>query len=451
MFMVAAKLSVIGVGLAVSVGAGRSAPADAPKVVEMFPGDGATDVDPATRELRIVFDRDMSTGGFSFCGGGPSFPESGGRPGWLDKRTIVIKVKLKPDHEYRLSLNCPSARNFRSADGVPLQPVGWRFSTTPHVLELTRAEQKELNIRCLAQLMEVLRDYYSYYDLRGIDWEELEQKQREQIVAATNTRSWIKEAATMLSEAKDMHIWLTYRGSTTHTHERKIRRNYNMHGIQSALPGLQRRNSCVHVARTDDNIGYIMIETLSRSQTKQLEQVQDYLAELKGCKALIVDLRANGGGAEPLAKPIAAWFVEDTKIYAKHVKRDPDAKGGFTTPYERTITGNEALRRFDKPVAVLSGPAVMSSAEAFLLMLKQGENVTVIGNSTYGSSGNPQPHSLENGVEIFVPSWKAMRPDGTCFEGEGIKPDIKVRTSAASLRKRDPVIKRALKHLRERT
>ncbi len=134
-----------------------------------------------------------------------------------------------------------------------------------------------------------------------------------------------------------------------------------------------------------------------------------------------------------------------------HVTRDPRASGGFNTPYQRTITGNEAPHRFDKPVAVLSGPGVMSSAEAFLLMFMQGDNVTVIGKPTYGSSGNPHPHSLENGVEVLVPSWKAMRPDGSCFEGEGIRPDSNVRARTATLRERDPVIERALKHLREGT
>ncbi len=43
-----------------------------------------------------------------------------------------------------------------------------------------------------------------------------------------------------------------------------------MDGIKSILPGLRQRNDCVCTARTEDDIGYIMIATLSRSQTKQL-------------------------------------------------------------------------------------------------------------------------------------------------------------------------------------
>ncbi len=91
----------------------------------------------------------------------------------------------------------------------------------------------------------------------------------------------------------------------------------------------------------------------------------------------------------------------------------------------------------------------MSSAEAFLLMMKQGEDVTVIGSRSYGSSGNPKPHTLQNDVEVFIPSWKAMRVDGTCFEGRGIEQDIEVKAKSSAFKKGDPVIERALEYLRE--
>ena len=46
-----------------------AATADAPKVVKSVPDDGTKDVDPATREIRVVFDRAMGRGGYSFVGG----------------------------------------------------------------------------------------------------------------------------------------------------------------------------------------------------------------------------------------------------------------------------------------------------------------------------------------------------------------------------------------------
>ncbi len=101
----------------------------APQIVETIPKQGATDVDPTLSEIRVTFDRDMKQGGYSFCGGGPQFPNTRAKPYWKDKRTCVLPVDLAPGRDYRLGFNCPGYQNFRSAQGVPLQPVTITFST----------------------------------------------------------------------------------------------------------------------------------------------------------------------------------------------------------------------------------------------------------------------------------------------------------------------------------
>lgn len=102
----------------------------APRVVSMIPANGATDVDPSLREIRITFDRPMDTLGWSLCGGGPEFPKIAGRITYDDTATtLIVPVRLEPGHTYRFSLNCPSAQNFRSREGVPLEPVLVTFRT----------------------------------------------------------------------------------------------------------------------------------------------------------------------------------------------------------------------------------------------------------------------------------------------------------------------------------
>lgn len=431
------------------LGTANAVAADAPQVVELIPANGAIDVDPDIKELRITFARNMSTRGWSLCGGGPSFPEMQGHPRWKSKRTLIVRIKLKPDHDYALMLNCPAAHNFQSADGTALVPVPWSFSTASRAPKLSKPKQKKLNARSLKQLMKLLRKNYSYYDHRDIDWSALAKKHRRKILAASSTRSWVKRVAKMLSPARDLHMWLTYRDHTTATYRRKVRANFDLQGIKTVLPGLTQRNSVLYSVRTDDNIGYVLITTLAPEQKKNLRKVQDVFRTYQDCKAMVIDLRPNGGGDEMLARDIAAWFIEGERVYAKHVYRKPGSDNNFGQIVSRTIIGNKPPNRFDKPVAVLTGPAIMSSAEALLLMMKQGSRVTLIGATSYGSSGNPKPHKLKNDVTAFIPSWKAMRPDGTCFEGEGIRPDIEVKASPGKFRTGDPVLLRALKLLRK--
>jgi C-terminal processing protease CtpA/Prc len=94
------------------------------------------------------------------------------------------------------------------------------------------------------------------------------------------------------------------------------------------------------------------------------------------------------------------------------------------------------------------GPRCLSSNESFLLMMKQVPHCTLVGERSYGSSGNPKPHRLANGVMVKLPSWKALRPDGTCFEKEGISPDILVPAPPAAFANGDPVLVAALRALK---
>ena len=92
---------------------------------------GAQDVSPDLKELRVTFNVPMG-GGFSWTGGGPEFPTipEGKKPFWTeDHKTCVLPVELKPNSQYRLGLNSPSYKNFKSAEGVPLAPVVYTFKT----------------------------------------------------------------------------------------------------------------------------------------------------------------------------------------------------------------------------------------------------------------------------------------------------------------------------------
>ena len=100
-----------------------------PKIVKMTPANGATDVDPMTDKITIVFDRDMDTLSWSVVGQGPHVPKLEAQVHYIDKRTFVIPVKLLPEWDYRFSLNSSRYRSFSSAEGVPLEPVPISFHT----------------------------------------------------------------------------------------------------------------------------------------------------------------------------------------------------------------------------------------------------------------------------------------------------------------------------------
>ena len=154
-----------------------------------------------------------------------------------------------------------------------------------------------------------------------------------------------------------------------------------------------------------------------------------------------MDVRPNGGGSEPLAQEFAGCFLDATRVYSKHVTR----RGGEFSPVrERSVGPNPEGPKYRGKVAILMGPANMSSCESFLLMMKQVPGCTLVGERSYGSSGNPQPVDLGNGVLAFVPSWKDLRPDGTCLEGTGVAPDVLVKAGPTDFAAGDPVLEAAV-------
>ncbi|HEX4069610.1 MAG TPA: M56 family metallopeptidase [Planctomycetaceae bacterium] len=102
-----------------------------PKIVELNPANGASNVDPSITELRVTFDVPMGKG-MSWTGGGPTMPASppDSRAEWsADGKTCVLPVSLRPGRSYRLGLNSLSFNNFQSESGVPLAPVVYQFKT----------------------------------------------------------------------------------------------------------------------------------------------------------------------------------------------------------------------------------------------------------------------------------------------------------------------------------
>ena len=427
-----------------------------PRVAKVAPDNGDVGVDPGLREIRVTFDQAMDRGGMSVVGGGESYPVSG-RPRWTTSRTIIIPVKLKPNHDYWLSLNNANFRNFVNRKGESAVPYPISFRTGPGGGTLVDADSGEgagqlterENRRAVNLLRTAMRDHYSYYKRLGIDWNKLLIQQTDTLAAAKTPAEFARTAGMILARAKDKHLWFKVDGETIPSYYNPSVPNADFKQLPELVPGLSRRCRGVATGRWGDGIGYLYIGSWDGSNEALLPTVYKVFEEMKDAPAIVIDVRGNGGGAEPLAQKVAGCFIDAPRLYAKHVTRDPDMPGGFTPPRDRWLEPNREGPEYRGRIAVLTGPAVLSSCEGFLMMMKQVPGAVLVGGRSQGASGNPQPYDLGNGVTVFLPSWKAMTPDGHEFEGEGIEPDIKVGATPSDFAKSDPVLDAALARLRQ--
>ncbi len=440
--MTARRLLLLTTALACGCGGAGARAQERPAVASLEPAHLATGLAAArVRRLVAAFDRDMDPARHSVCGGGASFPRVL-RTAWTNARTFAIEVDLTADTVYSLDLACAGTAGFRAADGGALPVTPWRFATAGEPLPPGAAAA------ATTKLFAAIRDHYSYRDRLGIDWAALEHTRGDELRAAADGPALALSVADLLAPAQDPHVTVRWRDGVLPTWRRDVAGNFDQRGLQRVLGEVARVGRSALSARTDDGIGYLLVPTFAREQLEQFEQVLQALRGLLDCDALVIDVRPNGGGDELLARRLAAFFVDGDVVYAQHRTRDPRAPDGFREPEGRALRGNAPPDVFTKPVAVLMGPLNMSSCEAFLLMMKQAPQAFLAGSDSYGSSGNPQPHTLLPGLVLTLPSWQALRADGTPFEGEGIAPHVRVDVEPAQLVDGDPVLQAALVRLR---
>lgn len=168
---------------------------------------------------------------------------------------------------------------------------------------------------------------------------------------------------------------------------------------------------------------YIHIEKFSPTTLTDLERVTKSVDEGDEIDTLIIDLRANLGGAIDLLPYFLGPFIgQDQSAYNFFSK-------GQLKEF-RTLTGwMPSLVRY-KRVVVLTDERVQSSGEVFVSVLKKYKVGTLVGKPTMGWGTvervfqlNKQISEDEN-YSVFLVHTLTLREDGTPIQGQGVAPDI---------------------------
>src|SRR5258706_9577176 len=338
--------------------------AAAPKVVKTVPENGKDDVDPATPELRVVFDQPMRQGGRSIVNSSRGvFPELVGQARWEDEKTFVWKIKLEPNTDYWLSINSTRFTNFRSKDGELAVPYVIALSTKGGpATKPASPEVIKANREAIARLKEAILEDYSYFDLRKVDWEKRFEEFRARLEGAGGPAEFANAAVKLLSAAQDVHLAMRAGERRMVTWQRDVFPAMNFQLLQKTVPQWTRRHDFVYSGVYPQGTRYLCITSLPAQDAAYLLAIYEAIGEAaEAGKGLIVDLRANGGGDELTGRKIAGCFLDKPAVYAGHVIR---SGGKLSEKRERVVQPNPAGPKFRGKVIVLTGAATLSSCES---------------------------------------------------------------------------------------
>ena len=149
---------------------------------------------------------------------------------------------------------------------------------------------------------------------------------------------------------------------------------------------------------------------------------------LANTRALIVDLRENGGGSPAMVSYISSYLFSRKT----HLNSLWDRNTGQTNEF--WTIDDVPGKKFggEKPVYVLTAARTFSGAEEFSYNLKSLKRAVIVGETTGGGAHPVSSQRIDDHFTIAVPFARAINPiTKTNWEGVGVQPDVNVPASEA--------------------
>jgi carboxyl-terminal processing protease len=164
-----------------------------------------------------------------------------------------------------------------------------------------------------------------------------------------------------------------------------------------------------------NGVGTITI-TRFDSETGNLTKLAAQDFKKNGVKAVILDLRDNGGGFVNAATDVAGLWL-DNKIVVTE-------RNGSVIK-ETVRTGDNAILK-GMPTVVLVNGISASASEIVAGALHDYKQAKLVGEKTYGKGSVQELIELVGGAQLKVTTARWYTPNGVNISKEGIKPDVSV-------------------------
>ena len=178
----------------------------------------------------------------------------------------------------------------------------------------------------------------------------------------------------------------------------------------------------VEAEKLENGIGYIQITSFDEGTAEDFKLKYEGLRH-QGIKSLIIDLRNNGGGLVDETLKIADFIVPKGKTLLITVDKNE----------KEDVEKAEQDVLIDMPIVVLVNKNSASSSEILAGALKDLDEATIVGITTYGKGVIQELLSFKDGSGLKVTTHEYYTSNRNKINGIGIAPDVVVELPEAVL------------------
>jgi hypothetical protein len=321
-----------------------------------------------------------------------------------------------------------------------------------------------------AVFWQTFTEQYAFFDLRHVDWKSIDNEFRPQVTAATKPEELFAIFRQMIEPLRDTHTgveapdikqefdgWRQDSGHLEAADWKKAKSAIDSRYVRGGLRSFC--NGHVQFGMLNHSVGYLRVTAFYgyvdkytygdalRALQAALDAIFQDAGSLTG---LVVDVRLNNGGDDPLGIEIASRLTDHKYLaYSKVTRNNLTGPLHFTDPQQCWVV---PVKRpgFRGNLVLLTGPDTVSAGETFTMALMEREpHVTRIGLNTQGVFSDVLIRHLPNGWRFDLPNEVYLTSGGKAFDATGVPPDIRLNFfSGEDLRdNRDVALEEALKIL----
>jgi retinol-binding protein 3 len=173
------------------------------------------------------------------------------------------------------------------------------------------------------------------------------------------------------------------------------------------------------------NVGYLDLSSFMRPEEAR-EPMATAMRFLRQADALVVDMRANGGGSPGTVALFISYLLDAPGVPLFDIlHRAPLPPDHYAT--EMTPPADRDAKR---PVYVLTSANSFSAAEGLPFLLQERHRAEIVGEVTAGAANAGRPYRVNARFSVTIPNGSIRSAiGGGNWEGSGVTPDV--RTTAA--------------------